>query len=211
KEIVGIRSAGADYALIEHAGTSGPSPASSGRCSLLVHVIGGLCGSPLRPTEPWTVSPHAQRLLGRHPADARAGVAATQSRCCSVTDRVLAVHLFDLCHLGRLRVGARLGSRQLHHTAGGRNCSRDRLSRDRHQRRDVLGCAGGSHFAGAHSLGPSHRAPSVSGRIAGTRNGSLAEITTRPRSVQRSNPGQTKVAKHQWVISRNGKQNGSSL
>jgi Domain of unknown function (DUF1993) len=42
----------------------------------------------------------------------------------------------------------------------------------------VFGCAGDSHFAGAHSLGPSNRAPSVRGRIAGA-----VKITTRPRAM----------------------------
>ena len=138
--------------LIGHIVTPGASTASDWCCSLLVLVIGGLCGSTLRRTEPWTVSSYTERLL----------ILLTlgllwprlESWRCSVTDRVLAFHLFGLCHVGRLRDGGRLGSRQFDHTVGGRNCSRDRLSRGCHQRRDVFGCAGNSHFAGVHSLGP---------------------------------------------------------
>jgi hypothetical protein len=91
------------------------------------------------------------------------------SRGCSVTDRVLAFHLFGLCQVGRLRDGGRVGSRQFDHTVGGRNCSRTDFQEGAINVVMYSG-APGILISLALILGPSNRAPLSHSAVEGGRH-----------------------------------------
>jgi len=143
------------YELVEHVVTSGSPYAPDWHCSFRVFGIGRLCDSFPARTVSGTVRAYAERFAGHHNIGAGAVMAQAQSSCYSVTDRVLDVPLFELCHFDSLCNGCYLGSRQHDHTAGGWNCARECLSRGYYQGCHLFGCTAILRFDGAHSLGPS--------------------------------------------------------
>jgi hypothetical protein len=94
-----------------------------------------------------------KRLAGRPPADVGACLAQAQPRTYSFPDRLLVFDLFCLRHSGGLRDSCRLGSRERHHAAGGRNSAWEYPARGCHQRRGIFLRADRDHLVRAHPVG----------------------------------------------------------